>query len=49
MLLHGMLNWTNEWYRAEGRSATEIAEQTAELLLNGIMAPQGGKRRGMAK
>jgi len=49
MLLHGMLNWTNEWYRAEGRSATEIAEQTAELLLNGIMAPQRGKRRGMAK
>ena len=38
MLLHGMLNWTIEWYRSDGLNATELAQQTVDLLLHGLLA-----------
>jgi AcrR family transcriptional regulator len=36
MILHGSINWTIEWYRPGGRSAAEIADQIAEIMLNGM-------------
>ena len=36
--LLGVLNWTVTWYRSDGsRSASEIAEQFAELFLRGLL------------
>jgi AcrR family transcriptional regulator len=36
MILHGSINWTIEWYRPGGRSAAEIADQIADIMLNGM-------------
>ena len=34
----GVMNWTVTWYRSDGpRSATEIANLFADLLLQGLM------------
>jgi len=41
MLLMGMLNWSMEWFRKDGLSATEVGEQASRLLLDGIMLPEG--------
>jgi TetR/AcrR family transcriptional regulator, cholesterol catabolism regulator len=37
MMLLGMLNWTIEWYRPDRLNATEIAQQTVDLLLHGLL------------
>ncbi|MGE3772040.1 MAG: TetR/AcrR family transcriptional regulator, partial [Gammaproteobacteria bacterium] len=39
MLLMGLLNWSIEWFRKDGLSATEVAEQASRLLMDGIMLP----------
>jgi TetR/AcrR family transcriptional regulator, cholesterol catabolism regulator len=38
MLILGSLNWVSEWYRPNGLSADELAEQASALLLDGIRA-----------
>jgi AcrR family transcriptional regulator len=36
----GVMNWTVTWYRSDGpRSASEIADLFADLLLNGLLIP----------
>lgn len=36
--LLGMVNWMTRWYRPEGRlSAAEIADQFADLVINGLI------------
>lgn len=47
MLLLGMLNSSIEWFRKDGLSATDVARQAADLLLNGLMLPEQGKLRGI--
>lgn len=43
--LLGVLNWTVTWYRKEGPlSASEIAEQFADLFLNGLLCQDGNDR-----
>ncbi|MBE0409947.1 MAG: TetR/AcrR family transcriptional regulator [Anaerolineales bacterium] len=38
----GVLNWTITWYRHDGPlTATEIADQFADLFLNGLLARDG--------
>jgi len=40
--LLGVLNWTITWYRPEGSlTPAEIAEQFANLFLQGILVAQG--------
>jgi len=36
MTLQGSINWTIEWYRPDGRSVSEIAEQITDTMLNGM-------------
>jgi hypothetical protein len=38
MLILGSLNWVAEWYRSDGLSPQELAEQATTLLLDGIRA-----------
>jgi TetR/AcrR family transcriptional regulator, cholesterol catabolism regulator len=43
--LIGVMNWTITWYRSDGPlSATEIADQFADLFLSGLLV-QGGDDR----
>ncbi|HXT20289.1 MAG TPA: hypothetical protein VN923_06040, partial [Thermoanaerobaculia bacterium] len=43
LTLLGALNWTAQWYRPDGgRSARELGEEMADLLVRGLLAD--GKR-----
>ena len=38
MLYFGMINWTDNWYSADGHlTPTELATLAAELFLNGLL------------
>jgi hypothetical protein len=45
MLFMGLLNGSIEWFRKDGLSAAEIAEQASTLLMNGIMLPEDSKSK----
>lgn len=44
MLVLGALNWSVEWYRDDGRTPAEIAEQLSRMLFEGL-ATSGTRRR----
>lgn len=38
MLVLGALNWSVEWYREDGKSPAEIADQVSTIVLEGLLA-----------
>jgi len=46
MLALGALNWSVEWYRAGGRTPSEIAAHAATMILDGIASRRGLPLRG---
>ena len=47
LALLGALNWTVKWFQETGpRSAREVGETFADLLIGGLAAPLPAKRRG---